>query len=70
MGKWMHSCEEASRLTSRSMEEPLRPFERFALGFHLMMCRHCTRFSRQAAFLRRASARVPEVLDRDVDSAT
>jgi hypothetical protein len=65
MVKLMHSCEQASALSSRALEEPLRPVERFQLGFHLMMCRHCSRFARQIDFLRRASRKVPEILEKD-----
>ena len=70
MASLMYSCERASELSSRAMEEPLRPLQRLQLRFHLMMCRHCTRFSRQIAFLHRASRKVPEALERDVDSTT
>ncbi len=67
MGRLMYSCEQASKLSSRAMEEPLSPVERLQLRFHLMMCRHCTNFSRQIEFLRRASRKVPEALERDGD---
>lgn len=68
MGKLMYSCEQASILSSRAMDEPLVPMERIQLKFHLMMCRGCTNFARQIAFLRRASRKVPEVLENDEDS--
>ena len=65
MSKLMYSCEEASRLSSRAMEEPLTPSERMLLRLHLMMCNRCSNFSRQIEFLRRASRKVPEVLEED-----
>ena len=65
MSKLMYSCEQASKLSSRAMEEPLGSLERMLLRFHLMMCGRCTNFSRQIAFLRRASQKVPEALERD-----
>lgn len=65
MPSLMHSCEQASALSSRALEEPLRPMEKFQLRFHLMMCRHCSRFERQIEFLRRASRKLPEILEKD-----
>ena len=63
MGKLMYSCEEAARLSSRAMEEPLGNLDRTLLGFHLMMCTNCTNFKRQIEFLRRASRKVPKALE-------
>lgn len=67
MSKLMYSCEQAARLTSRAMEQPLTPSERILLGMHLMMCKRCSNFSRQIEFLRRASRKIPEVLEKDGD---
>lgn len=67
MGRLMYSCEQASKLSSRAMEEPLGLLDRSLLGFHLMMCRGCTNFSRQIEFLHRASRKVPEALEKDLD---
>ena len=63
----MYSCEQASKLSSRAMEQPLTPSERMLLRLHLMMCGRCSDFSRQIEFLRRASRKIPEVLEQDVD---
>ena len=63
----MYSCEQASKLSSRAMEQPLTPSERMLLRLHLMMCDRCSNFSRQIDFLRRASRKVPEVLEKDWD---
>lgn len=63
----MYSCEQASKLSSRAMEQPLTRFERMGLSLHLMMCKRCTNFARQIEFLRRASRKVPEVLEKDAD---
>jgi len=63
----MYSCEQASKLSSRAMEQPLTPSERMLLRLHLMMCDRCSNFSRQINFLRRASRKVPEVLEKDWD---
>ena len=37
------------------------------LSMHLMMCKRCSNFSRQIEFLRRASRKIPEVLEKDGD---
>ena len=65
MGKLMYSCAEASRLSSRAMEQPLTASERVLLRLHLMMCERCSNFTRQIDFLRRASRKLPEALDRE-----
>jgi len=65
MSKLMYSCEQAAMLSSRAMEQPLTPSERILLGMHLMMCKRCSNFSRQIEFLRRASRKIPEVLEKD-----
>lgn len=49
------------------MEEPLGFIERSLLGFHLMMCTNCPNFVRQLEFLRSASRKVPEVLEKEPD---
>lgn len=67
MSKLMYSCEQAARLSSRAMEQPLAPTERVLLGMHLMMCKGCTGFAQQIEFLRRASRKIPEVLEKDAD---
>ncbi len=65
MSKLMYSCEEAARLTSRAMEEPLSPPQRVLLRLHLAMCARCTNFTHQVAFLRRASRKLPEAFEND-----
>ena len=67
MSKLMYSCEQAAKLSSRAMEQPLAPSERILLGMHLMMCKGCTGFAQQIEFLRRASRKIPEVLEKDGD---
>ena len=63
----MYSCEQASKLSSQAMEQPLTPSERMLLRLHLMMCKRCSNFSRQIEFLRRASRKVPEMLEKNED---
>ncbi|MBE0615956.1 MAG: zf-HC2 domain-containing protein [Burkholderiales bacterium] len=64
MSKLMYSCEQAAKLSSQAMEQPLAPTERILLGMHLMMCKGCTGFVQQIEFLRRASRKIPEVLEK------
>ncbi len=61
----MYSCEQASKLSSRAMEEPLGRRDRWLLRLHLMMCGGCANFSRQIGFLHRASHEVPEAIEKD-----
>ncbi len=65
MSKLMYSCRQASELSSRAMDQPLGSTERLLLRLHLMMCRGCSNFSRQIEFLRRASRKIPEALDKE-----
>lgn len=67
MGRLMYSCEQASKLSSRAMEEPLGRLQRVQLSLHLTLCRHCKNFSRQIEFLRRTSRKVPEAIEKDLD---
>ena len=65
MTRLMYSCEQASKLSSRAMEEPLTPSERVRLRMHLFMFRRCSNFARQIEFLRWASSKMPEILEKD-----
>ena len=65
MSKLMYSCEQAAKLSSQAMEQPLTASERVLLRLHLMMCERCSNFTRQIDFLRRASRKLPEALDKD-----
>ncbi len=67
MSKLMYSCEQAAKLSSQALEQPLTPAERVLLRLHLMMCKRCTNFAQQIEFLRRASRKIPEVLEKDAD---
>ncbi len=53
----MLNCKQASELASQAMDEKLPFRERMALKLHLLLCRSCTNFTRQLAFLREASHR-------------
>ena len=47
----MLSCKQASELVSQALDRPLSIRERWSVRFHLFICRACTRFSRQLAFM-------------------
>lgn len=51
----MLTCKEAAARVSQSMDRELSLGERFGLRLHLLICTACTRFQRQAEFLRRAA---------------
>ncbi|HUX23876.1 MAG TPA: zf-HC2 domain-containing protein [Burkholderiales bacterium] len=67
MSKFMYSCEEASEISSRAMDAPLTLWERTLLRMHLLLCDRCSNFSRQIEFLRRASGKLPEILEKEKD---
>ncbi len=50
-------CEAAAALMSRELDEPLTRLERTALMCHLLACRSCRRFRRQARRIRQALRR-------------
>lgn len=54
-------CRQSSRLTSESLDRPLRWPERVALRMHRLGCWSCRRLKRQLAFLHDAARR----LDRE-----
>lgn len=45
-------CDEASQLISALQEHELPRTERWALSFHLLICRACRNYRRQLALLR------------------
>ncbi len=49
----MPTCESVSLLVSEASDRPLGWSERLKMHMHLAVCRHCTRFERQLALLRR-----------------
>ena len=51
----MLTCKQAVDLASTSLETPLPRWQRWQLGLHLLMCRHCRRYLKQLRFLRQLS---------------
>jgi Putative zinc-finger len=48
----MLSCKQASQLISQSLDRKLTTGERFALKFHLFICKYCKNFSQQLQTIR------------------
>ncbi len=48
----MLSCQQASQIVSQSLDRPLTTRERFALKFHLLICKYCKNFSQQLNAMR------------------
>ncbi len=53
----MPSCQQVSQLVSEGNDRALNVRERFAISFHVAMCRYCTRFMKQLRFIRAAIER-------------
>lgn len=54
------SCKEATQLVSQGLDRRLGFAERLALRLHLAICNGCSRFRKQALFLRKAMRRLAE----------
>jgi hypothetical protein len=52
------TCDEATRLMSRRLDEPLPWPQRAAVRLHALICPACRRFLRQIRFLRAAVRRL------------
>ena len=61
----MLTCEEAARLLSESLERGLPLSSRLALWMHLLMCKYCSRFRRQALFLRETVHRLRNQIEQE-----
>ena len=49
----MLSCKEATRLVSEGLDRELPFWRRMSLRFHVVMCRGCSRYTRQIRALNR-----------------
>lgn len=58
----MLSCKEAIRLVSESQDRDFSVWQRIGLRFHVLMCRACSRYSRQITTIDRV---VVEHYDED-----
>lgn len=48
----MLTCKQATHLVSQRLDRNLSRRERFALRFHVWLCKNCRRFERQMHFMR------------------
>jgi hypothetical protein len=55
----MRTCKDVHRLVAESMDHEFGFAERVAIRFHLAICVHCRRFTRQMKLLRAAMRRFP-----------
>jgi hypothetical protein len=46
------TCDQSAQLMSKSQEATLSRAERWALGFHLLVCRSCRKYKKQLKTLR------------------
>jgi hypothetical protein len=53
-------CDQASRLISYSQEAPLNIAERWALSFHLLICKMCRKYKKQLKLMRDVLGRLTE----------
>lgn len=53
----MRSCKEISELLSAAQERPLGHLEQWSVRLHLFICKGCSNFRAQLAFLRVAVRR-------------
>lgn len=63
----MMNCKQASQLISRGLDESLSTRERFALKFHLFLCKYCLRFSQQLKSLNVAISNMGENIEGDTN---
>jgi hypothetical protein len=55
-------CSEASRLISRSMDDPLPWGQRLGMRLHVLICRLCRRYQKQLIWIRKAMHRYSDRL--------
>ena len=54
------SCKTAARLQSVALDHPLTLRQRAGLRIHLMLCKWCSRYGKQIAFVHNAAHSNPE----------
>ncbi len=54
----MLNCKQATELMSRSQDQALPLLKRLNLKFHLLMCRGCSHYNKQLAFIRKAMTHI------------
>ena len=64
MSKLFPSCNEAARRLSEQLDAPLSGPAKFGLRFHLALCAHCRRYSRQIQSLKSFMSQYPDHLSQ------
>jgi hypothetical protein len=54
----MMNCKQATELMSQAQDRLLSRRERIALRLHLLICKGCSNYNRQLAFIREAMQRL------------
>ncbi len=62
----MISCKEVATLLSTDQVASQSIWQRLAVRTHLMVCRHCRRFARQIALMKRGAAALGAVFDAEI----
>ena len=62
----MIRCKEVARLLSTDQLASQPVWRRAGVRLHLMMCRHCRRFTRQLARLKQAAADLGTLFDAEL----
>jgi hypothetical protein len=63
----MIRCKEVATLLSTGELAAAPVARRLAVRMHLMMCRHCRRFARQIAWLKRSATALGAAFDAEID---
>jgi hypothetical protein len=62
----MLSCQEVTRLASESLDnKSLTLWQRLQMRLHMLMCSMCSRFRKQAEFLRQAARKYARTSNED-----
>ena len=59
------NCKQASQIISRGLDVTLSKRERFALKFHLLMCKYCSRFRQQLMAINVAISKLGKRIEDD-----
>ena len=63
-------CDQSSQLMSKSQDSPLSKPERWALSFHLCICRFCRKYRRQLKLLHEITTKIADSQTYDTAAPT
>jgi len=61
------NCKETSQLVSQSLDRSLTWKERFAVRYHLLICKYCNRFNKQLSAIRAGLKRASQAIENDTN---